>query len=169
MRSNYLHFRHTQSCILHVFRIIPLVFASAESTHLPGTTIIESSSRGFFTGSPATTQPPTMNSLRLLGYAESIPAVFAVDRASPHSQVSASFLFRNFLHAKLDSAGCNYACLMVLIPSQGGYYTSSSLQLASSVTCTAVDVILGADWLASCRVTAGVNVLQQPTPERCRA
>ena len=61
-----------------------------------------------------------MDSIRILGYANSEPTVFVVDLAYPHSLVSASSLFRNSLHAKLDSTGCNYAHLMILVPTWEG-------------------------------------------------
>ena len=112
--------------------------------------------------SHATSRSSTMDSLRVLGYANSTPAIFVVDRACPHSLVSASFLFHNSFHAKLDSTGCNYAHLKILVPTQGGYYTSPNIRLGSSVTCS-VDVVLGADWLASCRITTEVNVIRPPT------
>jgi hypothetical protein len=106
----------------------------------------------------------TMSLLRILGYADSKPAVFVVDRASPHSQVSAAFLYHNSLNTTLNSNGHNEAYLTISVPSQGGYYKSSRLRLNSSVSCT-VDIVLGADWLALCRVSAGTDALQHPAPE----
>jgi hypothetical protein len=106
----------------------------------------------------------TTMSIQLLGYADSNPCNFVVDRASPTSQVSTAFLFRTSLHCHLDSTGCQYARLTISVPSQGGVYTSTSLHLLTSATCAA-DVVLGADWLAACRVTTAVNVLLAPSQE----
>lgn len=105
-----------------------------------------------------------MNALRLLGYAQTKPCSFIVDRASPHSHVSAAFLFRYALHQRLDSTGKYCSHLTICVPTQGGYYMSSDVQLKSSVTCQ-VDVVLGADWLACCQATLAVNVLCLPTSE----
>jgi len=89
-----------------------------------------------------------MSTLRILGYANSKAATIVVDRASPQSQVSAAaFLFNNDLNSSFDSTGCEFACLAILVPLEGGYYTSSSLRLQSSTTCIA-DVVLGARGLA---------------------
>ena len=114
---------------------------------------------------PATSRSSTMDSIRILGYANSEPTVFVVDLVYPHSLVSASSLFRNSLHAKLDSTGCNYAHLTMLVPTREGYYISSNIRLGSSVTCS-VNVILGADWLVSCRITTEVNFIRQPAVAR---
>ena len=90
--------------------------------------------------------------------------MFVVDRASPDSQVSAAFLFKHSINSLLDSTGSHHARLSVSIPSQGGYYTSGPFRLLSSVTCAA-DIVLGADWLASCRIATVHNALQRPAPE----
>jgi len=114
--------------------------------------------------SPNSRTAAIMSSLRILGYANSTPTTFLVDRASPHSHVSAVFLFKNSLNFLLDSTGRHHACLTVSVPSQGGLYTSSNFRLLASAVCTA-DVVLGADWLALCRATTMNNVLLQPSPE----
>jgi hypothetical protein len=106
----------------------------------------------------------TTMSLQLLGYTDSNHCNFVVDRASPTSEVSAAFLFRTSLHCHLDSTGCQYARLTISVPSQGGVYTSTNLHLSTSATCAA-DVVLGADWLAACRVTMAVNVLLAPSQD----
>ena len=77
-----------------------------------------------------------------LGYADTRPAVFVVDRASPDSQVSAAFHFKHSLNPLLSSTGSHYAHLTVYVPSQGGYYISGRFRLLSSVTCTA-DILTG--------------------------
>ena len=100
-----------------------------------------------------------MSTLRILGCANSKAATIVVDRASPRSQVSAAFLFNNDLNSLFDSTGCDFAHLAILVPSEGGYYSSSSLSLQSSTTCVA-DVVLGADWLAPCRIKIGSSTLQ---------
>jgi len=51
-----------------------------------------------------------------------------------------------------------------LSPRKGGGYTSSNLRLRSSVRCSA-DVVLGANWLVSCRIIVGSTALRRPTPE----
>ena len=105
-----------------------------------------------------------MSTLRILGYANSKAATIVVDRASPRSLVSAAFLFNNDLNSSFDSTGCDFARLTILVPSEGGYYSSSSLSLQSSTMCVA-DVVLGADWLALCRIKIGSSTLQRPAPE----
>lgn len=109
-----------------------------------------------------------MAALRILGYADMKPAVFAVDRASPESRVSAAFVFHNSLNTCLNSAGINHVRLSLKVPSRGGYYTSSNLLVVSSAA-HAADVLLGADWLAPCRATMGANILQQPAEESIEA
>ena len=106
----------------------------------------------------------TMSPLHILGYADAKPCEFVVDRASPHCQVSTAFLFQNSIHSQLNARGYQDAQLTVVVPSQGGYYTSPNLQLVCSATCSA-DVVLGADWLASCRVSVAANMLLLPMPE----
>ena len=106
-----------------------------------------------------------MTPLQLLGYANTVPCSFTVDRASPHCLVSTAFLFRNSLHSHLSTTGGHFAELDVSVPSQGGYYTSSRLRLKSSATCTA-DVVLGAEWLSLCGVSVAINMLLPPAPER---
>ena len=105
-----------------------------------------------------------MSSLRLLGYTGSKPCSFVIDHASPHSQVSAAFLFQNSFHQHLDVTGYNHSYLGVCVPTQGGYYLSADVLLVSSATC-ACDVILGADWVASCCVAMVENVLRLPAQE----
>jgi len=105
-----------------------------------------------------------MSSLRILGYTNSTPTTFLVDRVSPHSHVSAAFLFKNSLDFLLDSTGRHHACLTVSVPSQGGLYTLSNFRLLASVACT-TNVVLDADWLALCQATAMNNMLLQPSPE----
>lgn len=107
---------------------------------------------------------PVTMFLHLLGYADLKPCKFLVDQGSPTSQVSVTFLFQNSLHYQLDHTGCQYANLMVSIPSQEGYYTSTDLHLSFSAVCTA-NVMLSADWLASCQVSTAVNVLSAPPQE----
>ena len=70
-----------------------------------------------------------MDSLRVLGCTDSEPTVFVVDCACPRSLVSASFLFQNSLHTKLDSTACDYAHLTIFVPTREGYYTSSNIRL----------------------------------------
>lgn len=107
---------------------------------------------------------PVMSALKLLGYANSKPCTFLLDRASPHCQVSAAFLFRNDFHSRLDSTARETTHLTISVPTQGGYYTSSDVSLVSSATPTC-DIILGADWVASCRVLTAINTIPIPTPE----
>ena len=102
--------------------------------------------------------------LPILGYANSRPTTFAVDLASPKSQVSVAFLFNNSLDTLLDSTGSYHARLTMSAPSQGGFYTLNNLRILSSVTCTA-DIVLGADWLAASRASATSNVLGRPSAE----
>ena len=113
---------------------------------------------------PTPSQLTTMSPLRILGYADSKPCEFEVDRASPHCQVSSAFLYRNSIHSSLNATGYQGAQLTVLVPSQGGYYMSPNLHFVCSATCTA-DVVLGADWLASCQVSVAANMLLLPMPE----
>ena len=96
-----------------------------------------------------------------LGYADTRPAVFFEDRASPDSQVSAAFLFKHSLNPLLSSTGSHHAHLTVSVPSQGGYHISGRFRLLSSVTCTA-DIVLGVDWLASFHIVTVHNALQRP-------
>lgn len=105
-----------------------------------------------------------MTVLKLLGYADSKPCSFVLDPATPHSYVSAAFLFENSLHAALDSSGQYHARLSILVPSQGGYYISTDLFLKSSVTC-GNDIVLGGDWLSSCRIKTAANVILLPSQE----
>jgi hypothetical protein len=65
------------------------------------------------------TLPASAMTVRVLGYAGGKPAVFEVDRASPHSCISAAFLFRNLINPLLDSTGVSHARLTVKVPSQG--------------------------------------------------
>jgi hypothetical protein len=103
----------------------------------------------------------TMAGLKVLGYANSQPCEFLLDRASPVSQVSAAFLFRNSFYSHLNSSARQYAYLTLAIPSRGGYFTSTNAILMSSTSCGS-DIVLGADWLASCRISTAANVIMAP-------
>lgn len=113
---------------------------------------------------PSLSQTSTMNSLPILGYADTKPTRISVDCANPQSLVSVVFLFRNALSPHLHPTGYNYAQLTMLIPSQGGYYVSSDMRLVASSACAA-DIVLGADWTSTCRVSLTANGLSYPVPE----
>jgi hypothetical protein len=102
-----------------------------------------------------------MNTLRMLGYANDKPCSLVLDRASPHCRVSSAFLFRNSLHARLNSSGCEFAQLDISVPTQGGYYAASQLTLACSVACD-TDIVLGADWLPAPLVVTTTNFIRPP-------
>ena len=106
----------------------------------------------------------TMIVLKVLGYADSNPCEFALDLASPHCQVSASFLYWNSLVPKLDASGRQHAKLKISVPTQGGYFTTLLLVLVS-VAAGGSDIVLGADWLSSCHITTATNMVLSPSPE----
>jgi hypothetical protein len=102
--------------------------------------------------------------LRVLGYADEKACTFALDPALPHSQVSPAFLFRNSLHPRLGTSGRACGILTVLVPSQGGYYTSENIRFAFNKT-NGSDVVLGADWMSACRVMTAANTVLSPSLE----
>lgn len=106
----------------------------------------------------------TMTSVEVLGYADDVPCTYLLDGSYPLSLVSPAFLYKNSLHPQLAVGGRQYASLTVSVPSQGGYYSSSAMHLLSSPTCKA-DIVLGAEWLKSCRALVAVNVLLSPSRE----
>jgi hypothetical protein len=102
-----------------------------------------------------------MTSIQVLGYAEAHPCTYLLDASYPRSMASPAFLFENSLHAHLEVGGVHSARLTISVPSQGGYYSSSEFLLLLSPTRKA-DIILGADWLRCCRVSAASNILLSP-------
>ena len=106
-----------------------------------------------------------MAPIRLLGYAHSTPCTFAVDHSIPCSRVSSEYLYEHSFSAVLNSKGQESVRLTIMVPSQGGYYTSVAVPLVPSMASNNANIVLGADWVSSCRIRAGSNVLLDPSIE----
>ena len=104
----------------------------------------------------------TMTTLGVLGYANTKPCKFVLDFANPQSRVSASFLYRYSLIAKLDASGCQYAKFQNICPVSGGVFTTLDMLLIIGASGDS-DVLLGVDWLTSCQITPTTNALQSPS------
>ena len=105
-----------------------------------------------------------MNPLCLLGFANSKPCIFRIDRATPNCQVSTEFVYHNSLPASLNAKGRQCARLTISVLSRGGYYKSTGLLLECS-RMNGADVVLGTDWLSASRAVTAVNVLREPSLE----
>lgn len=116
-----------------------------------------------FASEPALRTSPYMQT-RLLGFVDGRPATFLVDPSSPHSTISRSFLFQNNVNATLNARGRDFHRATLLIPTLGGFYTSSSFYLLGAVGDDG-DITLGADWLSFCRPTSNVNSFGHPSPD----
>lgn len=86
-----------------------------------------------------------------------------VDLSSPHSSLTKSFLFQHNINPVLNARGHDVHRATLLIPSLGGFYTSSNFPLDGAMGGYG-DVTLGTDWLSVCRPTSMMNSFGHPSP-----
>ncbi len=109
-----------------------------------------------------------MSVLTLLGSFGGFPASVLIDAASPLSRISTSFVLNHGVARTLNFNEGRSAFTStgpLVLPTPSGWYRISRPFAVDY--CPTYDVVLGHDWIDSCRPVVRGSTLDDPRPSQC--